>query len=109
MSDECASKHEIQKLSKAWQVESKGAAGKFGVLPRETSAEATALEEESAEVVVGGWRFKVKDLEDVERIRAERMRAAEGPKSQGDDLNPHSVSSASAPEGARSGGPGKQK
>lgn len=105
MSDECASKHEIQKLSKACQVESEGTAGKFGALPRETSSEASALGEESAEVVVGGqWSFKRKDLK-----KSARLRAAEGPKSQGDDLNPHSVSTASAPEGARSGGPAKQK
>jgi group II intron reverse transcriptase/maturase len=104
MSDECASKHEIQKLIKACQVESEGAAGKLGVLPRETSSEATVLGEESAEVVVGGWTFLGQDLQEMERIRK-----AEGPKSQGDDLNPHSVSTASAPEGARSGGPGKQK
>ena len=104
MSDECASKHEIQKLNEACQVESEGAAGKFGVLPRETSSEASALEEESAAVVVGGWTFLGKDLQEMERIRT-----AQGPKSQGDDLNPHSVSTASALEGARSGGPGKQK
>lgn len=104
MSDECARKHEIQKLPKACQVESEGAAGKFGVLPRETSFEASALGEESAEVVVGGWTFLVRDLQEMERIRT-----VEGPKSQGDDLNPHSVSTASAPEGARRGGPGKQK
>lgn len=104
MSDQCASKHEIQKLNKACQVESEGAAGKFGVLPRETSPEASASGEESAEVVVGGWRFLASELQEMERIRA-----AQGPKSPGDDLNPHSVSTASAPEGARSGGPGKQK
>src|SRR5262245_61364822 len=104
MSDECASKHEIQKLNKACQVKSEGASGKCGVLPRETSSEASVLEEESAEVVVGGWTFLVKDLQEMERIRT-----TEGPKSQGDDLNPHSVSRASAPEGARSGGPAKQK
>src|ERR1700686_3325997 len=39
----------------------------------------------------------------------ERIRTAEGPKSQGDDLNPQSESTAKAPEGARRGGPGKQK
>jgi group II intron reverse transcriptase/maturase len=39
----------------------------------------------------------------------ERIRTPEGPKSQGDDLNPHSVSPASAPAGARRGGLGKQK
>ena len=104
MSDEQASISEIQKLNKACQVESEGTAGKSGVLPREASSEARVLEEESAEVVVGGWTFLVKDLQEMERIRA-----AEGPKSQGDDLNPHSVSAAPAPEGARSGGPGKQK
>ena len=104
MSDECASKHEIPKLIKARQVESEGAAGKFGVLPRETSPEAGALGEESAEVVVGGWTFQGKDLQEMERIRT-----PEGPKSQGDDLNPHSVSTALAPEGASTGGPGKQK
>jgi len=104
MSDECARKHEIQKLCEACQVESEGAAGKFGVLPRETSPEAAALGEESAEVVVGGWTFLASELQEMERIRT-----AEGPKSQGDDLNPHSVSTASAPEGARRGGPGKQK
>jgi hypothetical protein len=38
MKDECARKHESQKRSKACQVESEGAAGKFGVLPRETSS-----------------------------------------------------------------------
>lgn len=104
MGDECASKHEIQKPTKTCQVESEGAAGKFGVLPRETSPEAWASGEESAEVVVGGWTFLASELQEMERIRN-----AEGPKSQGDDLNPHSVSAASAPEGARSGGPGKQK
>lgn len=104
MSDERASKREIQKLTEACQVESEGTAGKFGVLPRETSSEASALGEESAEVVVGGWTFLVRDLQEMERIRT-----AEGPKSQGDDLNPHSVSTASAPEGTRCGGPSKQK
>lgn len=104
MSDEPASIGEIQKLTEACQVKSEGAAGKLGVLPRETSPEATATGEESAEVVVGGWRFKVKDLQEMERIRT-----AEGPKSQGDDLNPHSVSTASTPEGARGGEPGKQR
>jgi RNA-directed DNA polymerase len=104
LSDECASKHEIQKLNKAAEVESEGAAGKLGALPRETSTEATASGEESAEVVVGGWTFLGKDLQEMERIRN-----AEGPKSQGDDLNPHSVSPATAPQGARSGGLGKQK
>lgn len=87
MSDECARKHEIQKLCEACQVESEGAAGKFGVLPRETSPEAAALGEESAEVVVGGWTFLASELQEMERIRT-----AQGPKSQGDDLNPHSVS-----------------
>ncbi len=57
MGDECAIKHEIQTLCKPCQVESEGAAGKLGVLPRETSLEAGALGEESAEVVVGGWKF----------------------------------------------------
>jgi hypothetical protein len=104
MGDECASKHEIQKPIKTCKVKSEGAAGKFGVLPRETSPEAWASGEESAEVVVGGWTFLARELQEMERIRN-----AEGPKSQGDDLNPHSVSAASAPEGARSGGPGKQK
>lgn len=104
MSDKQASIGEIQKLCEACQVESEGAAGQFGVLPRETSSEANALEEESAEVVVGGGTFLVKDLQEMERNRT-----AEGPKSQGDDLNPHSVSLAMAPEGARRRGPGKQK
>jgi RNA-directed DNA polymerase len=104
MSDEQASTSKIQKLNKACQVEPEGAAGKHGVLPRETSSEASALGEESAEVVVGGWTFLVKDLQEMERIRT-----AEGPKSQGDDLNPQSESTAKAPEGARRGGPGKQK
>jgi RNA-directed DNA polymerase len=104
MSDECASKHEIQKPIKTCQVESEGTAGKFGVLPREPSSEAWASGEESAEVVVGGWTFLVNDLQEMERIRA-----AEGPKSQGGDLNPHSVSTAMPPEGMRRGGPGKQK
>lgn len=104
MSDEQATIGEIQKLDEACQVEPEGTAGKFGVLPRETSTEASASEEESAEVVVGGWTFLVKDLQEMERIRT-----AEGPKSQGDDLNSHSVSTANAPKGARAGGPGKQK
>jgi len=104
VSDQCASKHEIPKLDKARQVESEGTAGQCGVLPRETSLEARALGEESAEVVVGGWTFLGKDLQEMERIRT-----PEGPKSQGDDLNPHSVSPASAPAGARRGGLGKQK
>ena len=104
MSDKQASIGEIQKLNEACQVEPEGTAGKFGVLPRETSTEASASGEESAEVVVGGWTFLVKDLQEMERIRT-----TEGPKSQGDDLNSHSVSTASAPEGARTGGPGKQK
>ena len=104
MSDQCASKHEIPKLPESCQVESEGAAGKFGVLPRETSPEAGASREESAEVVVGGWTFLGKDLQEMERIPK-----AEGPKSQGDDLSPHSVNSASAPAGTRAGGPGKQK
>jgi RNA-directed DNA polymerase len=104
LSDECASKHEIPKLIKAGTVKSEGAAGKFGVLPRETSVEAGVSAEESAEVVIGGWTFLVRDLQEMERVRP-----AEGPKSRGDDLNPHSVSPASAPEGARAGGPGKQK
>jgi len=100
MGDECASRHEIQKLPQTCQVESEGAAGKFGVLPREASSEAKVWEEESAEVVVGGWRWKRADLD---RFRAE------GPKNQGDDLNSHLDSTARAPEGARSGGPGKQR
>ena len=104
MSDKQASISEIQKLSETCQVESEGTAGKLGVLPQETSREASALGEESAEVIVGGWTFLVKDLQEMERIRS-----TEGPKSQGDDLNSHSVSTASAPEGVRSGGPGKQK
>ena len=104
MSDEQASTSKIQKLNKACQVEPEGAAGKHGVLPREASSEASALGEESAEVVVGGWTFLVKDLQEMERLRT-----AQGPKSQGDDLNPQSASTAKAPEGARSGGPGKQK
>lgn len=104
MSEECASKHEIPKLYEACQVESEGTAGQFGVLPREASSEAQVLEEESAEVVVGGWTFLGKDLQEMERSRT-----AEGPKSQGDDLNPHSVTTAMAPAGARRSGPGKQK
>ncbi len=104
MSDEQASISEIQKLNEACQVESEGAAGKLGVLPREASSEAGALGEESAEVVVGGWTFLVEDLQ-----KREPIRTAEGPKSQGDDLNPKSESTAEAPEGARRGGPGKQK
>ena len=66
--DECASKHEIRELSETCQVESEGAAGKFGDLPREASPEAGVLGEESAEVVVGGWRMRRAEL------------AAEGPK-----------------------------
>ena len=82
LSDECASKHEIPKLGEAGQVESKGAAGQCGVLPRETSSAAWAAEEESAGIVVGGqWRFAKKYLEE--------LHAAQGSKSQGDDLNPH--------------------
>src|ERR1043165_396327 len=104
MGDKQASISEIQKLYETCEVESEGAAGKLGVLPREASSEARVLEEESAEVVVGGWTFLVKDLQEMERIPK-----AEGPKSQGDDLKPHSVFPASALEGARSGGPGKQK
>lgn len=104
MSDKQASTSEIQKLNKACQVEPEGTAGKLGALPRETSTEASVSGEESAEVVVGGWTFLVKDLQEMERIRT-----PEGPKSQGDDLNSHSVSAASAPEGTRGGGPGKQK
>src|SRR5262249_14901756 len=61
MSDEPARKGEIQTLDEACQVEPEGAAGKLGVLPQETSPEATAMGEESAEVVVGGWTFKVRD------------------------------------------------
>ena len=102
MGDERASKREIQKLCKPCQVESEGAAGKLGVLPRETSSEAGALEEESAEVVVGGWKFLGEHLQEMEPIRA-----AEGPKSKGDDLNPNSLSRAQ--EGTRAGGPAKQK
>jgi RNA-directed DNA polymerase len=104
MSDEQASIGEIQKLDEACQVEPEGAAGKFGVLPRETSPEASASGEESAEVVVGGWTFLVKDLQEMERIRT-----TEGPKSQGDDLNSHSVSTASAQKEHVLGGQGKQK
>jgi hypothetical protein len=76
VSDECAGKHEIQELCEARQVESKGAAGKGGVLPRETSPEAAAFGEESAQVVVGGGTFLVRDLQERERIRT-----AAGPKS----------------------------
>jgi RNA-directed DNA polymerase len=104
MSDEQASISKIQKLNKACQVESEGAAGKLGVLPRETSSEAGALGEESAEVVVGGWTFLGKDLQEMERIRT-----AEGPKSLGDDLNSKTESTARPLEGARCGGLGKQK
>jgi RNA-directed DNA polymerase len=100
MSDKIASKREIRKLNKACQVESEGTAGKYGVLPREASPEASAMGEESAEVVVGGWVWKRKDLE--------QMEAAKGPKRQGDDLNSHSVTTAKGPAGARAGGPGKQ-
>ena len=60
LSDGFASKHEILKLLEAGQVESEGATGKFGVLLRETSSEAAALEEESAAVVVEGWTWKTK-------------------------------------------------
>lgn len=104
MSDEQASTSEIQKLNKACQVKPEGTAGKLGVLPRETSPEASAAGEESAEVVVGGWTFLVKDLQEMERIPT-----TEGPKSQGDDLKPQSELTATAPEGVRRGGPGKQK
>lgn len=100
--DERASDSEIQQLCKPCQVESEGAAGKLGVLPREASPEAGALGEESAEVVVGGWTFLGKDLQQMERIRT-----TEGPKSQGDDLNSHSLSAAQT--GTRAGGPAKQK
>ena len=102
MGDKRARSVEIQQLCKPCQVESEGTAGKFGVLPRETSSEASASGEESAEVVVGGWKFLGKDLQEMEQIRA-----AEGLKSKGDDLNPNSLSSAQ--EGTRAGGPGKQK
>src|SRR5579883_3302181 len=100
MGDECASKHEIQRPIQTCQVESEGATGKFGVLPREASPEAEVSGEESAEVVVGGWVFLRKDLE--------RLEAAEGPKSRGDDLNPDSGPMAKEAEGARGGGPAKQ-
>jgi len=101
MSDKRASICEIQKLHEACQVEPEGTAGKFGVLPRETSSEAEVLEEESAEVEVGGWIWTRKELR--------RMEAAEGPKSQGDDLNPHSETTAINGNEARAGGPSKQK
>jgi hypothetical protein len=71
MGDKCASKHEIQQLSKTCSVESDGAAGKFSVLPREASSEAQVLEEESAEVVVGSGN---------EREAIPRTQLAEGPK-----------------------------
>ena len=104
MSDEQASISKIQKLNKACQVESEGAAGKLGVLPREASSEAGALGEESAEVVVGGWTFLGKDLQEMERIWT-----AEGPKSLGDDLNSKTQSTARPLEGARRGGAGQTK
>jgi RNA-directed DNA polymerase len=104
MSDERARKREIQKLSEACQVESEGTAGKSGVLPREASPEAGVLGEESAEVVVGEGKFLGIDLQKLERIRF-----GEGPKSQGDDLNPNSEPTAKAPAGASDGGAGKQK
>jgi hypothetical protein len=50
VSDECASKHEIQELCEARQVESEGAAGKCGVLPREASPEAVVAEKLKLEV-----------------------------------------------------------
>ena len=99
MGDECASKHEIPKRSETRQVESEGTAGKRHSLPPETSERATARAEESAEVIVGGWAFRAADL------------AAEGPKSQGDDLNPQSGNQAGSEEATRTGkaGPGKQR
>jgi hypothetical protein len=102
MGDKCASKHEIQQLSKTCSVESDGAAGKFRVLPREASSEAQVLEEESAEVVVGSGN---------EREAIPRTQLAEGPKSQGDDLNPHSTPQAGTQDEVRSreSGPTKQK
>ncbi len=100
MGDERAREREIQQLPETCQVESEGASGKSGVLPREASSEAEVLEEESAEVVVGGWVWNRRVLRQIQ---------AEGPKSQGDDLNPHSQPEAGAGEGARSGGPAKQK
>ena len=92
MGDKCARKHEIQELSETCHVESGGAAGKFSVLPREVSPEAEALGEESAEVIVGGWVWKKKDLEEL---------TAQGPKKPGDDLNPEDDSKAEVQEGVR--------
>jgi hypothetical protein len=100
--DERASKREIQQLSKARHVESGGTAGKFSVLPREASSEAEVLEEESAEVIVGRGN---------EREAIPRTHPTQGPKSQGDDLNPHSIPQAETQDGVRSreSGPRKQK